>query len=129
WIDLGCPIDLDPTHRHGWLGDDQRPTLTLTYPKAGANAGLTRLVLGMHDAYGGLDIESFEVVADFAVDWTPAGGNPWPLVAEKAEGVWELKLARPMPTLPKGQLTVSVKDRQGNTSRIERTFSVNKVGE
>src|SRR5205823_11179783 len=38
WIDLGCPIDrdFDPAHReggNGWLLDDQRPTLTLTYPE------------------------------------------------------------------------------------------------
>jgi hypothetical protein len=26
--------------------------------------------------------------------------------------------------LPKGKLTVSVKDKQGNVSRIERTFTV-----
>src|SRR5262249_43146445 len=42
WIDLGCPIDLDydpahPSERgYGWMLDDTRPTLTLTYPKAGA---------------------------------------------------------------------------------------------
>ena len=38
WIDLGCPIDFDydtqnPDSRgFGWMGDDARPTLTLTYP-------------------------------------------------------------------------------------------------
>ena len=41
WIDLGCPIDLThdaekPEDRdRGWTLDDQRPTLTLTYPQAG----------------------------------------------------------------------------------------------
>ena len=46
WIDLGCPIDLDydptnPKQRgYGWMLDDQRPTLTLTSPKAGANPPL-----------------------------------------------------------------------------------------
>src|SRR5205814_4019247 len=44
WIDLGCPIDFaydqaQPTARgNGWLQDDNRPTLTLTYPNAGVNA-------------------------------------------------------------------------------------------
>jgi hypothetical protein len=38
--------------------------------------------------------------------------------------VWELKLGKPITDLAKGKLTVSVKDRQGNVSRIERTFSV-----
>src|SRR5262249_51666884 len=38
WIDLGCPIDLDydPAHPdkrgYGWMCDDNRPTLPLTYP-------------------------------------------------------------------------------------------------
>jgi hypothetical protein len=40
------------------------------------------------------------------------------------EGVWQLKLATPITDLPKGQLTVSVKDKQGNVSRIERTLWV-----
>jgi hypothetical protein len=38
--------------------------------------------------------------------------------------VWELRLAKPLTALERGQLAVSVRDRQGNLSRIERTFSV-----
>src|SRR5271156_6164505 len=70
WIDLGCPIDLDydpakPADRgYGWMLDDNRPTLTLTYPKAGVNESLTRLLVGMHDMDTGLDMSSFQVVAD-----------------------------------------------------------------
>ncbi len=81
WIDLGCPIDLDydakdPEQRgHGWMLDDQRPTLTLTSPEPGVNKALTRLLVGMHDYGTGLDLSSFEVVADFAVDGVPAGEN------------------------------------------------------
>jgi hypothetical protein len=44
----------------------------------------------------------------------------------KFDSVWELALSTPLANLPKGKLTVSVKDRQGNISRIERTFSVGK---
>ena len=47
--------------------DDQRPTLTLTYPQAGANAALTRILVGMCDAYTGLDMGTFRVTADFAL--------------------------------------------------------------
>ena len=50
--------------------------------------------------------------------------NLAPKFKEVNRGVWELKLARPIDRLPKGKLTVSVRDRQGNVSRIERTFSV-----
>jgi hypothetical protein len=40
--------------------------------------------------------------------------------------VRELKIARPLGDLKRGTLTVSVKDRQGNLTRIERRFSVGK---
>jgi hypothetical protein len=132
WIDLGCPIDLDynpakPAERgYGWLLDDNRPTLTLTYPRAGANPTLSRILVGMHDYDTGLDVSSLQVVADFPVDGIAAGQNLAAKLKPKSEGVWELALATPLSALPKGKLTVSVKDRQGNTSRIERTFSVGK---
>jgi hypothetical protein len=130
WIDLGCPIDLDrdPARpreaRRGWALDDQRPTLTLTYPRAGANAEMTRILVGMHDHVSGLDMDSFEVVADFPLDGAPAGRNLASRFKPTSQGVWELALAKPVAGLPKGKLTVAVKDRQGNVSRIERTFSV-----
>jgi hypothetical protein len=130
WIDLGCPLDLDydpakpQAQGRGWMLDDQRPTLTLTYPRAGANPPLTRLLVGMYDYGSGLDLDSFQVSADFPVDGVPAGTNLAPRFQALADGRWELRLARPLAELPKGKLTVSVKDRQGNVSRIERTFSV-----
>jgi hypothetical protein len=130
WIDLGCPIDLDydpaqPMKRgHGWMLDDNRPTLTLTYPRAGANPALTRILVGMHDFYTGLDLDSLRVVADFALDGVPAGQNLARKLRPLTQGVWELRLAEPITKLPRGRLTVSVRDRQGNETRIERTFSV-----
>jgi hypothetical protein len=135
WIDLGCPIDLDydparPKERgHGWMLDDTRATLTLTYPRAGANPPLTRIVVGMHDYYTGLDMDSFRVVADFTLDGKAAGQNLAPNFKEKSPGVWEWALARPLRDLPRGKLTVSVKDRQGNITRIERTFAVGRPRE
>src|SRR5262249_1647415 len=112
----------------GWMGDDQRPTLTLTSPAAGVNPPLTRILVGMADAYTGLDADSFRVVADFAVDGVPAGDNLAPKFRPTSPGVWELKLAGPITELRRSKLTVSVKDRQGNVSRIERTFSVSATG-
>ena len=128
WIDLGCPIDLDfdvnlPEARgHGWLADDNRPTLTLTTPRT--DAGLTRLLVGMHDYDSGLDLESFQVVADFPVAGVPAGQNLAAKFKRTSDGVWELNLPTPIHNLPRGRLTVSVRDRQGNVTRVERTFSV-----
>jgi hypothetical protein len=134
WIDLGCPIDLDydsanPAERgYGWMLDDTRPTLTLTSPKAGANPPLTRILLGMHDYNTGLDTESFAVVADFAIDGTKPGEDLAKRFKAIPDGRWELILEKPVAELPRGKLTVSVKDRQGNTTCIERTFSVTATG-
>jgi hypothetical protein len=132
WIDLGCPVDRAfdrnrPQERgDGWMFDDQRPTLTLTYPRAGANAELSRILVGMHDYYTGLDLPSFTVTADFAVRGAATGENLAAKFRARAPGVWELRLTRPITELPRGKLIVSVKDRQGNVSRIERTFSVGR---
>jgi hypothetical protein len=130
WIDLGCPIDLDydPAHPerrgHGWMCDDNRPILTLTYPRAGDNAELTRILVGMHDYYTGLDMHSIRVIADFPVDGVTPGRNLAPKLKTKTQGVWEYGLATPITLQHRAKLTVSVKDRQGNASRLERTFSV-----
>jgi hypothetical protein len=132
WIDLGCPIDLDPRYdpadpastSYGWTGDDQRPTLVVTYPAAGANTKLDCILVGMHDAYTGLEPGSFKVTADFAVDGLAAGEDLAARFKPASQGVHELKLDAPITALPRGTLTVSVKDRQGNVSVVERTFSV-----
>jgi hypothetical protein len=127
WIDLGCPIDLDfnrdrpESTGFGWMLDDQRPTLTLTSPRAGTNAPLTHILVGMYD-YGGLALESFRVVASFPLDGVPPGENLASKFRSISQGVWELKLDKPL-TLASGKLTISVKDRQGNETRIERTLS------
>jgi hypothetical protein len=132
WIDLGCPIDTDPRYRpgdpqpksYGWMGDDQRPTLVMTSPSAGSNAKLDRILIGMTDVYSGLDEKSLTVTADFAVNGAKPGTELASSFRPKSPGVWELKLDAPVAALARGTLTVSVKDRQGNTSRIERRFSV-----
>jgi hypothetical protein len=130
WIDLGCPIDRafgpkEPAQAgDGWMLDDQRPTLTVTYPRAGANGPLPRILVGMHDYYTGLDPESFSVVADFPIDGLAAGEELAKKFRPLPGSRWELTLARPITELPRGKLTVSVRDRQGNTSRVERAFTV-----
>jgi hypothetical protein len=133
WIDLGCPIELDrdpkqPQKRgFGWMCDDNRPTLAVTWPGPGANTELSRILVGMHDYGSGLDVESFQVTADFPVEGAAAGDNLASLFRAKGQGVWELALKKPIAELKRGKLTVSVKDKQGNLSKIERTFSVSKA--
>lgn len=120
WIDLGCPIDLDRNGR-GWLADDQRPTLTVSLPRAGANPPLKRLLVGAHDTTA-LDPAGLTVTADFAVEGAAPGANLAPRFRPAGPGVWELPLAAPL-TVRRGVLTVSVRDRAGNVTRAERTFS------
>ncbi|MSQ94210.1 MAG: hypothetical protein EXR98_06600 [Gemmataceae bacterium] len=132
WIDLGCPIDLDykaqgqPSLGFGWMLDDQRPTLSLTYPQPGANAKLDRILIGMQDYGTGLDMKTFTVTADFAIDGVKPGENLAARFKGKSEGVHELQLATPIKSLERGTLTVAVRDRQGNVTRIERTISITK---
>jgi hypothetical protein len=114
WIDLGCPLDLDynpdaPERRgFGWMGDDKRPTLTLTEPAPGSSKALTRILVGAFDYYSGLGERSLEVVADFAIDETAAGENLASRFQEKTPGVWELKLNSPIQSLASGTLSVRV---------------------
>jgi hypothetical protein len=130
WVDLGCPIDLTRDAKQpdaplrGWAIDDQRPTLALALPKAGANATFDRVLVGMHDTGSGLDAASFSATADFAIDGVAAGAELATKFRALPDGRWELKLDTPLTRLPRGTLTVSVRDRQGHTTRVERTFSV-----
>jgi len=125
WVDLGCPIDLTNTPGgSGWSLDDQRPTLTLTAPHTGRNDSVTRILVGMHDYNSGLDMKTFHVSANFAINGIAAGRDLSDQFRSKSQGVWELVLDRPMEKLATSTLTVSIKDRQGNETRIERTFSV-----
>lgn len=125
WIDLGLPIDRNPDDDSGWFLDEGRPTLTLLSPEPGANTQpLTKIVLGMHDYSSGLDTKSLSVTADVEIDGVPAGENLASLFSQMADGVWQWKPSNPLTSLKSGVLTVSVKDREGNVSRIERMFSV-----
>ena len=91
---------------------------------AAANATVSRILVGMADYSSGLDPATFEVTADFALDGEAAGKNLAAKSQETAPGGWEWKLAKPLRALAKGRLTVAVRDRQGNVTRLERTFSV-----
>jgi hypothetical protein len=130
WIDLGCPIDFDydpanPNRRgFGWAGDDKRPTLTLTEPNPGTHAEVSRILIGMTDYYSGLDMDTLHVATNFAVNGTPAGENLGPLFRRIGEGVYELKLDQPVTPHGERAISVYIKDHQGNTTWIERTFSV-----
>lgn len=132
WIDLGCPVDLrfDPHHPDrtgiGWLLDDQRPTLTIANPEPGRNGPISRIVIGMHDYGTGLDLNKFRVWANFRLEGVPANMDLAPRFQRVETGVWEMRLAKPITQLESGMIIVSVADRQGNTTRVERSFSISE---
>lgn len=130
WIDLGCPIDLDYDPKqserrgYGWMLDDNRPIISVCEPQPGSQEKLSRILLGMHDYDTGLDLASFHVTADFPLDGVALGQNLAAKFKPRSQGVWEWVLEKSITQLPNGTITVSIKDRQGNVTRIERTFSV-----
>ena len=129
WIDLGCPIDLDYDVEHaeatgfGWTLDDNRPILTVTIPGRATEKKITRILVGMHDYGTGLDESSFQVEADFEIEGIPAGENLASRFRPGSPGVWQLELSQPITALDRAKLTVSIKDHQGNLSKIEKTIS------
>ena len=126
WVDLGCPISRhDKGHqKRGWFLDELRPTLTLSAPRVGSNARLDHITIGMHDYYSGLDEESLSVTSDFAIDGVPPQQDLAGHFRKIQSGIWQWKLHSPIDRLARGKLTITVRDLQGNTSRIERTFSI-----
>jgi hypothetical protein len=128
WIDIGCPIDRDSDAKQrgqGWLLDEGRPTLTLTVPPSGVSQEpLSRILIGMHDYGTGLDLASLSVTADFEIDGVKPGENLAKRLQPLPGNRWEMRLEKPIAVLARGRLTVTVRDRQGNTARIERTLSV-----
>lgn len=103
WIDLGCPIDLGG----GWFEDDNRPVIAL-------HADANGLRLGLLDYGSGLDAESLRVTADVEIDGLPAGENLAPRFKNS-----ELRWAK---APGRARITVTVKDKRGNATRLERAI-------
>ena len=124
WIDLGCPIDLDfdptaSTPGYGWMLDDNRPVLTIQQPPTN---NFDRIVIGMHDYHSGVDRESFSVTANVEIDGQPPGTNLAARFRETSQGVWEYRFSQPLSGLASVSLTASVRDRQGNLTRLQRQW-------
>ena len=106
WIDLGCPIDTGG----GWFEDDNRPVVALSMSG-------DRLRLGLLDYGSGLNLDSLRVTADVELDGAAPGENLASRFKPVSPGVSEWTLPKP------ARLTVTVKDRQGNATRVERSVS------
>jgi hypothetical protein len=120
WIDLGCPIDLNP--KYGWHLDDNRPVLTLAEPAHHHAGALTRLRIGMDDYGTGLDLSTFTVTSTVEINGHQPGVNLGPHFKQTADGVWELLFKKPLPrrAIKTARWTASIKDKQGNETRLIR---------
>ncbi|MCB1573731.1 MAG: hypothetical protein KDI80_07115, partial [Xanthomonadales bacterium] len=124
WIDLGAPIDTgDPDY--GWFLDDLKPTVALSEPRPRANpAAVTQIRFGLADADSGIALSSLSVSADFTVNGRPAGVELADLAAAVDEGIWAIALVPPLETGWNRHVRVSVRDNQGNITRVDRTFFI-----
>jgi hypothetical protein len=81
-------------------------------------------LIGMDDYYTGIVADSLTVETDFAVNGAKAGENLGSKFQEIGDGIFELKLQQPLPTGKQYSISVSVRDREGNVTRLDREFSV-----
>ncbi len=132
WVDLGCPIDTGHGTSNagvGWWLDDNRPTLEVSSPRAGDNAAPVSIVrVGLADATSGVAVASLSITADFAVAGRPAGAELADLAAPAGDGIYEIALGGALPPLVRRHLRVSVRDVQGNVTRVDRRFSTVRTG-
>jgi hypothetical protein len=127
WIDLGAPLDFDA--RYGWFADDQPPTLTVSQPRPELLAAPPDTIrFGVADANSGIDASSRSVTASFAVGGRAAGAELIDLAVEVADGVYAIPLAPPPAGTTEGRVTVRVRDRQGNETRVDRRFRMGGAG-
>ncbi|MGH9387895.1 MAG: hypothetical protein ACRD2N_26855 [Vicinamibacterales bacterium] len=127
WVDLGAPISSPaPAFRgRGWFQDDLRPTLAVSLPRAERQTTpLSQIRIGLFDYYSGLDMKSFSVKASVPVSGKPAKTELASLFVQTADHVWTATMTPPLSNVQDGVLTVTVKDRQGNVTKIERVFSI-----
>lgn len=124
WIDLGAPVDTGNAAR-GWLLDDLRPTLELSAPRAGRHRQvLTTIRIGLADANSGIAAGSLSITADVPVAGRAAGVELADLALPVGDGIVEIALSPPLHSLPLAHVFASVRDAEGNVTRVARRFSI-----
>jgi hypothetical protein len=126
WIDLGCPINSGDggDTEYGWFLDEIRPTLEVSVPREGRSmTTLTEIVVGIADAYSGLEPGSLSVVANFELAGRAAGSELADLASEIGQGIWRIDLGGSVAVPEDGEIDFSVRDREGNTTWVTRQRS------
>jgi hypothetical protein len=87
---------------------------------------IDRNVIGLHDYYSGLDLESLGVTANVEIDGIPAGENLLHKLNFKqtSQGVWRYDFKRAPDKRGLFELTVAAKDHQGNLTKTRRTVAI-----
>jgi hypothetical protein len=127
WVDLGCPINRNEpgSKNYGWFLDDLRPTLALSVPRPGVNIQpLTQIRIGAFDYYSWLDMKSLSVKASFGVNGKRAGTELASLFARTDDHIWTMNVSPAITNLGSGQITASIKDKQGNIAKVVRSFRI-----
>ena len=125
WVDLGAPISRIGRDTVGWFADESRPTLTVSSPMAGANPNrIDEIRIGMHDYYTGLAMTTFSVTANLPINGNSSGTELAGLFQQSGDHIWTLRLDTPLESIQDGELTVSIKDQQGNITKVHRSFSI-----
>jgi hypothetical protein len=127
WVDLGCPINTGQgsAAAYGWFLDDNRPTLALSQPRAGASVlPLNQIRVGVADAYSGIAPGTLSITASISLHGRPAGAQLADLAVSAGDGIYAISLSPAIDSAFDAKLHVQVADLQGNVTRVTRTFSV-----
>ncbi len=129
WIDLGAPIDTgNPVY--GYLLDDLKPTLTVSLPRAGINTqAIGELRFAVADGHSGIDVATLSVTADFVVNGRVAGSQLADLAQHLGEGRHVITLSSPLALVSDRHLRVTIRDLQGNITRVDQAFSVSAAAD
>jgi hypothetical protein len=129
WIDLGAPSNrVEPEQAElGWDHDEQKPTLTLAWPEPGRNSVINEFRLGAYDLGSGLDWATLSVKASTAINAQPAGTELAALFVGDQE-IRRLVLTQSLPRETPIELTILIKDVQGNQQEIVRRFVLSDPG-
>jgi hypothetical protein len=120
WVDLGSPVNFPQTDGMGYTDDYQLPVVNIYTPHLGNNAG-AQLKVGFNDAKSGLDWNTVEV------RYYKIGSAVQAVGINAASDVDDKNILIKNLALGSGEyvVTVSVKDKAGNTGMASRRFKIN----
>ena len=131
WIDLGCPIDTafgTAAGAFGWMQDDLRPTLEVSLPRPGLNDGaLNRIRVGVADAYTGIASGTLSITSSVAINGRSPGAQLADLAVSVDDGVYVISISPPITSVRNAHVYASVRDVQGNVTRVDRSYSIGAV--